>query len=176
MIGIGRAKPLGGVIADDVAQSHWRKTMSDLQERLRKNGTDQYDPCGLCDEAADALDQKDAEIARLHDNNRFLAELRDQLYADKAAHQSRIEELEADVSGLRAEVVRWERMCACKDRRIEELENYTVELENALDKAAVRNTRLSNYCQDYAEMTGIILNVPDEQREAFNAALEKDDV
>ncbi len=31
--------------------------------------------------------------------------------------------------------------------------------------------RLESYCRDYAEMTGITLNVPDEQREAFNKAV-----
>lgn len=35
------------------------------------------------------------------------------------------------------------------------------------------NSRLESYCRDYAEMTGITLNVPDEQREAFNAAISK---
>ena len=33
--------------------------------------------------------------------------------------------------------------------------------------------RLRAYCRDYAEMTGIILNVPAEQREAFMEALSK---
>ena len=31
--------------------------------------------------------------------------------------------------------------------------------------------RLESYCRDYAEMTGITLNVPDETREAFNKAV-----
>ena len=35
--------------------------MSDLIERLRKNGTDQYDPCGLCDEAADEIERLQRE-------------------------------------------------------------------------------------------------------------------
>ena len=53
--------------------------MSGLIKRLRKNGTDQYDPCGLCDEAADEIErlktrdavflekitEQDAEIERL---------------------------------------------------------------------------------------------------------------
>ena len=37
--------------------------MSDIVERLRKNGTDQYDPCGLCDEAADEIERLREETA-----------------------------------------------------------------------------------------------------------------
>jgi hypothetical protein len=36
--------------------------MSALIERLRKNGTDQYDPCGLCDEAADEIERLKAAL------------------------------------------------------------------------------------------------------------------
>ena len=36
--------------------------------------------------------------------------------------------------------------------------------------------RLEGYCRDYAEMTGITLNVSDEQREAFNKALSTQEV
>ena len=33
--------------------------------------------------------------------------------------------------------------------------------------------RLELLCEDYAQMTGIILNVPIEQRQAFSKALDK---
>ena len=36
--------------------------MDGLIERLRKNGTDQYDPCGLCDEAADEIERLTDEL------------------------------------------------------------------------------------------------------------------
>jgi hypothetical protein len=41
--------------------------MSDLIERLRKNGTDQYDPCGLCDEAADEIERLRSALERIDD-------------------------------------------------------------------------------------------------------------
>ena len=38
-------------------------------------------------------------------------------------------------------------------------------------RLVAENERLKSYCRDYTEMTSITLNVPDKQREAFNAAV-----
>ena len=47
-----------------------------------------------------------------------------------------------------------------------------IELESEIDSLKEEVERLRNYCNDYAEMTGITLNVPDEMREKFFKALE----
>ena len=51
--------------------------MSDLIKRLRKNGTDQYDPCGLCDEAADEIERLQRRIDVLHEHDGTMCPLCD---------------------------------------------------------------------------------------------------
>jgi hypothetical protein len=46
------------------------------------------------------------------------------------------------------------------------------QLWTELTLAREKIKRLESYCRDYAEMTDITLNVSDEQREKFIAALD----
>ena len=113
-----------------------------------------------------------AEIERLKSTNRWaeldIAELIDDFGVHplfwNGVWQACLNETNVPVQHFKTEqeCLEW-----CAKENEDATETPTIKIESL----SAENSRLKSYCLDYAEMTGITLNVPDEQREAFNAAV-----
>ena len=111
--------------------------MTNLIERLRKNGTDQYDPCGLCDEAADEIrrlrakvEYQEATIKSLSvDKGEDAAEI-ERLKTRDAVFLEKITEQSAEIERLRAFVD-----AAKRSRETDEYGLLSVEKGWELDRA-----------------------------------------